>query len=306
MNAAITFASVRVVVSNPDGKDDMLGVLTRDEALAMAAERGQDLVLVSPDAVPPVCKIINYDKLRYEMEKKEKLKRKNQKTMEIKEVKLSYKIDVHDYEVRKRAAVKFLLKGDKVKATIRFKGREMAHKELGQKTLSNLMKDCETWAKVDQRPMMEGRQMMMVLSPLPEVVKQAEKEKKERMAARKRAKSAESGGAVLLDEDEDEDEDEDDDAELALLNNDSEDSEDEEDEVEDSGEAAVEYDLEALSEREVGALIVSVGERVRKLKADGTSKAAVAAGVDELLSLKARYQELTSQTWEERKTKART
>ncbi len=85
--------------------------------------QGQDLVLVSPDAVPPVCKIINYDKLRYELEKKEKLKRKNQKTMDLKEVKLSYKIDVHDYEVRKRAAVKFLVKGDKVKATIRFKGR---------------------------------------------------------------------------------------------------------------------------------------------------------------------------------------
>jgi translation initiation factor IF-3 len=146
MNAAITFPSVRVVASSPDGKDEMLGVLTRDEALAIAAERvclplctahttsghfltlfhlnqGQDLVLVSPDAVPPVCKIINYDKLRYEMEKKEKLKRKNQKTMDLKEVKLSYKIDVHDYEVRKRAAVKFLVKGDKVKATIRFKGR---------------------------------------------------------------------------------------------------------------------------------------------------------------------------------------
>ena len=80
-------------------------------------------MLISPDADPPVCKVISYDKLRYELEKKEKQKRKNQKTMELKEVKLSFKIDVHDYEVRKRAAVKFLLKGDKVKASIRFKGR---------------------------------------------------------------------------------------------------------------------------------------------------------------------------------------
>ena len=89
-----------------------------------------------------VCKIINYDKLRYEQEKKAKLKKKNQRSMDLKEVKLSYKIDVHDYDVRKRAAYKFLTKGDKVKASIRFKGREMAHKELAQKTLMQLCEDC--------------------------------------------------------------------------------------------------------------------------------------------------------------------
>ena len=136
MNDKITFPEMRVVVANPDGKDEMLGVMSREEALARAEDYGMDLVVVSPEAAPPVCKIINYDKLRYELEKKEKAKKKNQSVQELKEVKLSYKIDTHDYEVRKRATLKFLTKGDKVKASIRFKGREMAHRQLAETTLS--------------------------------------------------------------------------------------------------------------------------------------------------------------------------
>ena len=135
-NAQIPFPEMRVVVANADGKDEMLGVMSKEEALARAEDYEMDLIVVSPDANPPVCKIINYDKLRYELEKKEKAKKKNQSVQELKEVKLSYKIDTHDYEVRKRATLKFLTKGDKVKASIRFKGREMAHRQLAETTLS--------------------------------------------------------------------------------------------------------------------------------------------------------------------------
>jgi translation initiation factor IF-3 len=135
-NDKIPFPEMRVVVANADGKDEMLGVMSKEEALARADDYEMDLIVVSPDANPPVCKIINYDKLRYELEKKEKAKKKNQSVQELKEVKLSYKIDTHDYEVRKRATLKFLTKGDKVKASIRFKGREMAHRQLAETTLS--------------------------------------------------------------------------------------------------------------------------------------------------------------------------
>jgi len=273
MNDKIPFPEMRVVVANPDGKDDMLGVMNKEEALARAEDLGMDLVVVSPDAKPPVCKIINYDKLRYENEKKEKAKRKNQSVQELKEVKLSYKIDVHDYEVRKRAAIKFLTKGDKVKASIRFKGREMAHRTLAETTLKRLQEDLKELGAAERRPSMEGRVMAMIVNPLPDVVKAAE-------AKRKSAK-----GKKGKDEDEE-------DAEVeALLKAQEDDTDD--DEVEDH----IDYDIDELAQADVTAKIDEVGSRIRDMKGDGADKAAVQPHVDELLALKARYQELTGEVW---------
>eukprot|EP00283_Hemiselmis_rufescens_P010717 CAMPEP_0173436548 /NCGR_PEP_ID=MMETSP1357-20121228/16392_1 /TAXON_ID=77926 /ORGANISM="Hemiselmis rufescens, Strain PCC563" /LENGTH=417 /DNA_ID=CAMNT_0014401639 /DNA_START=36 /DNA_END=1289 /DNA_ORIENTATION=+ len=286
MNSEITFPEMRVVVANPDGKDDMLGVLTREEALAAADERGVDLVLMSPDANPPVCKIINYDKLRYENEKKEKMKKKNQKQMDIKEVKLSYKIDVHDYDVRKRAAVKFLTKGDKVKASIRFKGREMAHKQLAQKTLLQLCADCEEIAVVEKRPSMEGRMMQVIMAPNVEVLKAAEKSKADsgKKARRANKNKKKDGDADAVSEDEE------DDVDLEALNAGMDDGEDEEDE-------GVDYDLDSLSVEELGSKIEDVGDQIRELKSGGADKDVFSGRVDELLSLKARYQEVAGSPW---------
>jgi len=296
MNSDINFPEMRVVVANPDGKDEMLGVLTREEALAAADERGVDLVLMSPDATPPVCKIINYDKLRYENEKKEKLKKKNQKQMDTKEVKLSYKIDVHDYDVRKRAAYKFLSKGDKVKASIRFKGREMAHKQLAQKTLLQLCADCEDIAVVERRPSMEGRLMMVIMAPNVEALKAAEKAKTVSGKKRKRANKAKQGkkGGLppgMADELGLSDDSEDDDVDLEALNAGIDDSDEGED------EEGVDYDLDTLSLEDLGTKIEDVGGQIRTLKEEGADKEVWSGRVDELLSLKARYQEVAGSPW---------
>jgi len=276
---------MRVVVANPDGKDDMLGVMSKEEALAAAEDRGQDLVVVSPDANPPVCKIINYDKLRYENEKKEKLKKKNTKNAELKEVKLSYKIDVHDYEVRKRATQKFLVKGDKVKVSIRFKGREMAHQELAFKTLQQLQADMEEFATSEKRPTMEGRQMQMILAPTVEVLKQAELARKEKKGQGKGKK----GKGKMMD-----DEESSDDLEVSDEEEATDDTQEEEEE-----EAAVraDYELDELTVGQVAEKIASVGERIRDLKSAEAPKDKIAPHVDELLSLKARYQELSGEAW---------
>lgn len=279
MNEKIPFPEMRVVVANPDGKDDMLGVMSKDEALARAEDLGMDLIVVSPEAKPPVCKIINYDKLRYELEKKEKLKRKNQTVQELKEVKLSYKIDVHDYEVRKRAAIKFLTKGDKVKASIRFKGREMAHRQLAETTMQRLQADLKDLGAPDRRPAMEGRIMAMIITPLPDVVKKAEATRKARMGA----KGKKSEDEVT------DDEDSDDEVEAMLAAQDEDSDDDEED--------LIDYDIDQLSKEQVTSKIDEVGGRIRDMKAEGADKDALSAHVDELLALKARYQEMTGEAW---------
>jgi len=300
MDNDIQFSEMRVVVANPDGKDEMLGVMTKEEALAAADERGVNLVLMSPDAVPPVCKIINYDKLRYENEKKEKMKKKNQKSMDLKEVKLSYKIDVHDYDVRKRAAKRFLIKGDKVKASIRFKGREMAHRELAQKTLLQLCADCEDIAVVEKKPMMEGRMMQVIMAPNVEALKAAEtarenarKTKKKETDGKKKKMSAALAEelGIDLEDSEDSEDSEDDDVDLDALNAGMDEKDDSE---EDEGPN---YDLEALSQEELGSMITVVGDRIRVMKEEGASKDVFGESVDELLALKARYQEIAGAPW---------
>ena len=143
----------------------MLGVFARDAALREAEAAGLDLVMVSPNADPPVCKILDYGKFKYEDQKRKNEARKKQKQISVKEIKMRPNIDTHDYGVKMRAMVKFLEEGDKVKVTLRFRGREMAHQELGMKVLERVREDLGELGKVEQMPRLEGRQMAMVIAP---------------------------------------------------------------------------------------------------------------------------------------------
>lgn len=143
----------------------MVGVVTTDEALIKAEEAGLDLVEVAPNADPPVCKILDYGKFKYEEQKKAAEARKKQKHFEVKEIKMRPGIDDNDYNVKMRSIHRFLEEGDKVKVTMRFRGREMVHQDLGMKVLMRVRDELEELAKVDQLPKMEGRQMTMVISP---------------------------------------------------------------------------------------------------------------------------------------------
>ena len=143
----------------------MLGVLSVEDALERARQSGLDLVEVSPNSTPPVCKILDYGKFKYEAQKRANQARKKQKTFDVKEIKMRPGIDQHDYAVKMRAVVKFLDAGDKVKVTMRFRGREMAHQEIGMGVLMRVRDDLEETAKVEQLPKLEGRQMTMVVAP---------------------------------------------------------------------------------------------------------------------------------------------
>ena len=136
-----------------------------DDALDRAEEVGLDLVEIAPEAKPPVCKILDYGKFKYEAQKKANEARKKQKVIDVKEIKMRPNIDHHDYDVKMRAMNKFLGEGDKVKVTLRFRGREMAHQELGLKVLERVRDDLGNVSKVEQFPKMEGRQMTMVVAP---------------------------------------------------------------------------------------------------------------------------------------------
>ena len=157
----INVPKVRVI----DHEGENIGVMFTREAVEQANELGLNLVEVSPNADPPVCKFLDVGKHRYEAQKKANLARKTQKTQEIKEVKMRPNIDTHDYEVKMRNVVKFLENGDNVKCTLRFRGREMAHQQLGMDLLNRVRDDVEEIAKVEAFPRLEGRQMIMVLAP---------------------------------------------------------------------------------------------------------------------------------------------
>jgi translation initiation factor IF-3 len=148
-----------------DQDGEMIGVLATRDAIARAYAAGLDLVEISPNAEPPVAKILDYGKFKYEQQKKRNEARKKQKIVEIKEVKVRPNIDENDYQVKLRAMKTFIGEGDKVKVTLRFRGREMAHQELGVKVLERIRGDMETDTKVEQMPKMENRQMVMVLAP---------------------------------------------------------------------------------------------------------------------------------------------
>ena len=161
INDNIRFPKVRVIDTN----GDQLGIMSPHEGLRLAEERELDLVLVSDKADPPVCRIVDYGKYKFEQEKKAREARKKQHNAEVKEVKMRYKIDDHDYEVHVKQAVRFLKSGDKVKATVMFRGREIQHSDLAEELLMRMAKDLGELAEVQQRPTREGRNMMMMLSP---------------------------------------------------------------------------------------------------------------------------------------------
>ncbi len=148
-----------------DQNGEKQGVMPTSSAQEAAEEAGLDLVEIVPNADPPVCKILDYGKFKFQEQKKKNEARKRQKTVEIKEIKLRPNIDIHDYEVKAKAMHRFFEEGDKVKVTLRFRGREMAHPELGMKLLMQVKADFDPIAKVEYEPRMEGRQMIMILAP---------------------------------------------------------------------------------------------------------------------------------------------
>jgi len=173
INERIRAREVRVI----DDAGNQLGILPPFEALKIARERGLDLVEVSPNAVPPVCRIQDYGKFLYEKDKSERAARKKQKIIVIKEVKFSVTVDEHDYQTKKNQAVRFLTEGDKVKASLRFKGRQMAHRELGYAIINRLIQDIGDAGTVEFMPRMEGTTLHAILAP----------GKKEQQAAKKPA-----------------------------------------------------------------------------------------------------------------------
>ncbi len=161
INEEIRVKEVRLIDENGENR----GVISIREALQLAVDAGLDLIEISPQAVPPVCKILDFGKYKYEMQKRKAEAKKKQKVIEIKELKLRPMIDTHDYEVKIKQAKKFLGEGNKVKFTMRFKGREMNTSNLGQDVLHRILDDLEGLYKLDSEPKMEGRQMMMLISP---------------------------------------------------------------------------------------------------------------------------------------------
>ncbi|WP_217587082.1 translation initiation factor IF-3 [Lentibacillus saliphilus] len=164
VNEKIRAREVRLIDSN----GDQLGVKSRQDALEIATKRNLDLVLVAPNAKPPVCRIMDYGKYRYEQQKKEKEARKNQKIIQVKEVRFTPGIGDHDFNTKLKNARKFLEKGDKVKAAVRFRGRMITHKELGREVLDRLAEEVKDIATVESRPKMEGRNMFIMLAPINE------------------------------------------------------------------------------------------------------------------------------------------
>ena len=163
INEEIREKELRVIGS--DGSQ--LGIMSSVQALKLAGESNLDLVMISPNAKPPVCKIMDYGKYRFEQARREKEKRKNQKVVDIKEVRLSLNIDTHDFNTKLNQALKFIAKGDKVKVSVKFRGRELAHPELGMDIMKRFSEACEETAIVEKQPKLEGRNMLMFLAPKP-------------------------------------------------------------------------------------------------------------------------------------------
>ena len=245
MNEGIQSPELRVIASGAAGKDESFGIMTREDALLKAKELGDlDLILINDKSDPPVCKIVDYSKYRYSQTKKAKEIRKNSKATEIKEVKMSYKIDVHDYEVRKKNADKFLRQGNRVKCTVVFRGREVQHDNLGYDLLDKLGADLTETALREGRPKREGRNLAVILSPRPEVMKAVSDErraedrakklkKKEQLEMRASSKASLNEDAEVTDEDMDDDDDIDDED----MDDDDDDDDDDDEDMEDSLDA---------------------------------------------------------------------
>jgi translation initiation factor IF-3 len=163
INEAIRDKELRVIAA--DGTQ--LGIMSSADAQRIADEKNMDLVKIAPQATPPVCKIMDYGKYRFEQAKREKEARKNQHTVEVKEIKLSLNIDTHDFDTKLKNALRFFQHGDKVKVSIRFRGREMGHSEYGYDLMKRFAEACGEAATVERQPKLEGRQMLMFLAPKP-------------------------------------------------------------------------------------------------------------------------------------------
>jgi len=161
INEEIRDAEVRVIGSN----GEQLGIMSAKDALDLAAKEDLDLVKIAPQAQPPVCKILDYGKFKFEQAKREKEARKNQHTIDIKEVRLSLNIDTHDFNTKLNNAIKFIKHGDKVKVSIRFRGREMGHSEFGYDLMKRFAEACEEYATISKPAKLEGRSMLMFLAP---------------------------------------------------------------------------------------------------------------------------------------------
>jgi translation initiation factor IF-3 len=162
INEEIKAKEVRVV--GVDG--EAIGIMSSDDALKLAYDKGYDLVLMAPQAQPPVCRIMDYGKYRFERDKKEKEAKKKQQVIELKEIQLSCRIDTHDFETKARHAQKFLESGNKVRVVMRFKGREMSHMAIGQEIMKKFEESCAPFGSVDKAPVLDGRLLSMVISPL--------------------------------------------------------------------------------------------------------------------------------------------
>ncbi len=186
INGAIRDKEVRVI--SADG--EQLGIMSSREAQRLADEKNLDLVKVAPQAKPPVCKIMDYGKYKFEQTKREKEARKNQHTVELKEVRLSLKIDTHDFDTKVNQAVKFLKSGNKVKVSIRFRGREMAHPEAGKVNMEKFAEAIKEYGTVEKKPKLEGRQMLMFVAPnTAKAPKKSQKKQKPQNAQQENAKS---------------------------------------------------------------------------------------------------------------------
>ncbi len=148
-----------------DENNGQLGIMNINDAKTYAYDKGLDLVMIAPQAVPPVCRAMDYGKYRYEQDKKEKEAKKKQQTVEVKEIQLSCRIDTHDFETKANRAIKFLQEGNKVRVCLRFKGREIAHQDLGREMLEKFAETCAEYGSVDKKPALEGRQIIMFIAP---------------------------------------------------------------------------------------------------------------------------------------------
>ncbi len=180
INEEIRDREVRVI----DENGEQLGVMLTQKALELAEERGYDLAKIQPTAKPPVCKLLDYDKYRYEQSRRERENRKNQRVVETKEVQLSATIEENDVLTKAKMAIKFLQGGDKVKVSIRFRGRQITHSEIGLKVMNDFAERCKDVSMVERRPLMDGRHMIMVLAPKAAKASFAEKKASREAAAK--------------------------------------------------------------------------------------------------------------------------
>ncbi len=188
INEEIRDREVRLI----DENGEQLGVMPTHKALELAEERGLDLAKIQPTAKPPVCKLLDYDKYRYEQSRRERENRKNQRVVSIKEVQLSATIEENDVLTKAKMATRFLADGDKVKVTIRFRGRQITHSEIGMKVMHDFAERCQEVSTVERRPLMDGRHMIMILAPKAAKASFAEKKARKEAAARENAASQEA------------------------------------------------------------------------------------------------------------------